>query len=270
MNVYLEDDSTKLLIEETSKYKILGADKEREYFKEYRSTKSASRREYILAEIMKSNLRFVLTMAKDYHKVTGLPINDFYSEGKLGMLEAFYKYDYTSGVKFISFAVWEVRRHMAILVQNSDSLHIPVKIRKRVLDALKHGESIDSIQYGKLAANAIGEQTSLEAPAKKTDEIGNPLTVGDMIASGDEDVDAEYGRELVRERINEAMQYNLAPEESKLMKELFGLNGYEQSVADIAAQTNTSREQIRRIKNAALAKLRKSSIMEELNEELRS
>lgn len=270
MRACIEEMSTKLLMEETSRYQILGAQAERKLFIEYSKCKNHARREQILADIMKSNLRFVLTMAKDYHKITGIPINDFYAEGKLGMLEAFYKYNYNSGIKFVSFAVWEVRRHMQMLVQGSDSLHISVKKRQRVLDALKRGESVDHIKYGQLAANALGEQTSLESSAKKNDDIGNPMTIGDMIASDQEDIDEEHGRKMIHDTIKEAMSYTLAPEESKLISELFGLDGYDQSVSDIADTCMTSKDQIRRIKNAALAKLRKSNMVCELHEELRS
>lgn len=270
MRTWEDDESLSALMEETAKYRILGRKLESEYFERYHNETDPRQREKLLVAIIKSNLRFVLTMAKDYHRMTGIAINDFFAEGKLGLFEAFNKYDHNSGIKFISFAVWEIRRHMQLLVQNSDTVRVPVKIRKRVLETIKTGGNVASIQYGTLAANAIGDQTSIDEPAKKGDDMGNPMSVGDLLPAIEDPIDKNYSDECVRYAIDEAMSISLAPEESSLVKELYGLNGYEMDVSDVATRLSSTRERIRHIRNAAMAKLRNSSMLAELRDELKA
>ena len=114
-------------------YEIIGHRAESACFQAYHTSKDDGIREAAKLKIIKSNLRLVLKFAMDYHNVTGLPITDFYTEGKLGLMESFYKYDYRAGVKFASFAIWEIRRHMSMVVQGRDLVHVPVRQRKRVL-----------------------------------------------------------------------------------------------------------------------------------------
>lgn len=61
-----------------------------------------------LNTLIKSNLKFVVSMAKEYTKY-GVPIADLISEGNIGLITAAKKYDESKGVKFISYAVWWLR-----------------------------------------------------------------------------------------------------------------------------------------------------------------
>lgn len=268
MKTYEEDWSTKKLIEETIKYKILGRKAETELFREYHSTKDEKRRQEIKVAIIQSNLRFVLSVAKAYKKTTGLPINDFYAEGKLGMLEAFNKYDYTCGTKFGSFAVFEIRRHMDLIVHNSDMVRVPVRIRKRVLKAKKRGESVEHIQYGQLAENAVSEPASMERSVVGTTlNNGAPIVIADTLAADDR-TDALHEEEKRRETIKNVLEDYLSPEETNLLRRLYGLDGYEDTVSEISAERRVSKEIIRRIRNRALAKLRSVPVVSELRDAL--
>lgn len=269
MRTYVDDQSTKLLISETVKYKILGRKKEFALFYEYHHTSDPLKKDEIKAAILKSNLRFVLNLANDYHKTTGLPVNEYYAEGKLGLVEAFNKFDYTNGTKFISFAVFELRRHMDMITNESDSMHIPVRLRKTVIAARKKGRDISKIKYGVLADNAIGEQLSIYQPAKN-DDINNSMTIADMIPAEIEDsAENVYESSLLKKQLELSMDESLSKEESSLLRKLYGLDGYEESVAEIAESTGRAKDAVRRMKNAALAKLRKNASMLELGDELR-
>lgn len=267
MKTFEEDISTKQLIEETVKYKILGRAAEEACFKEYHLTKNPARKEELMTSILKSNLRFVLKLAKDYKKNTGMPINDFFAEGKLGLIEAFHKYDHTIGVKFGSFAVWEIRRHMDLIVQNSDMVHVPVRMRKRVLKAKKHGESLDGVSYADLAENAVSMPMSLDQPVNSSDPSDKSSTLSDVVPSS-ERTDANHEQELLQNSIFSLMQSTLSPEENNLLRRIYGFDGYEESAAEIADERGISTELIRRAKNAALAKLRKRPEFAELRNSL--
>lgn len=256
MKTHEEDRSTRLLIEETKKFKILGRDAEHKLFEEYHRIKDFSRKQAIKARIIQSNLRFVLAVAKSYKKQNGLPINDFYAEGKLALLEAFEKFDYRTGTKFGSFAAYEVKRHMNMLVNNCDMVRVPVKTRHDVLDAKKNGEAIEKFKYGILADNAIKETTSFSAFVGSDREHGDGrLTVGDTIES-DVHTDDELAMSDMKDKLRDVMEDNLSAEENNLLRRLYGLDGYEDTVSEISSERNVSKELIRRIRTRALAKLK--------------
>lgn len=256
MKTYEEDRSTSLLVEETKKYKILGRDAERKLFEEYSQTTDFRRKQEIKVAIIQSNLRFVLAVARAYKRQNGLPINDFYAEGKLGLLEAFEKYDYRGGTKFGSFAVFEVRRHMDMIVNNSDIVRVPVMKRHRILDARKKGMRVDKIKYGVLADNAVREATSFSALLNDHGDSGDSgTTVGDTIAS-DAETDRNHGAAMLRESLRNVMEDNLTPEENNLLRRLYALDGVEYSVSEISAEQRISKEMVRRLRSKALAKLR--------------
>lgn len=268
MKTYEEDRSTALLIKETKSFKILGREAETRLFKEYHSIKDEKRRQEIKAAIIQSNLRFCLALARAYKKQTGIPIGDFYAEGKLGMLEAFNKFDYTQGVKFGSFAVFELRRHMKMLVNNSDNVRVPVKIRNAVIEAKRKGTSVEKFKYGVYASNAISDAMSFDTPVG-TDNATNNFTIGDTLSAEDR-TDQEHEESLIKENLKEFMEDNLSAEENNLLRRLYGLDGYEDTVSEIASERKISKEYIRRVRSRALAKLRGLPEVAELRASCRS
>lgn len=254
MKTYEEDPSTRLLIEETKKYKILGRETERALFEEYHRIHSWYRKQEIKTMIIQSYLRFVLAMAKAYKRQNGLPINDFFAEGKLGLLEAFDKFDYKKGIKFGSFAVFEVRRHMEFLVNTSDMVRVPVRLRHVVLERKKKHQSLDGVKYGQFAANAIKETASTSTPVGGDDSEGN-LTIEDTLVAAD-CTDENHEKSYLSEQLRDVMEDNLSAEENNLLRRLYGLDGWEDTVSDISAEKRVSKELVRRARTKALAKLR--------------
>lgn len=264
MPVMTSDSGVAELITEISRYKIIGHKAETACFKLYHTHPDPKIREGAKLKIIESNLRFVFQFAMDYHNSTGLPTTDFYAEGKLGLLEAFYKYDYRTGVKFDSFAIWEVRRHMAMIVQGRDLVHVPVRQRKRVLKALREGKPLD-MKYGEEAANAIAGPDSLDMPVGEDGE-NSTFMLHDIIPDNDVESGPDSGTmmEDLRTCLEDEMNRVLDPVETKLLRSLYGIDGEGSSFEREAVETGLSKDYIRKLKNQALEKLRDSKRLNSL------
>ena len=63
------------------------------------------------ARLVESNLFFVVKVAAQY-RTLGVPFEDLLNEGNLGLIEAVKRYDLSKGTKFITYAVWWIRKGM--------------------------------------------------------------------------------------------------------------------------------------------------------------
>lgn len=173
-------------------------------------------------------------------------------------MEAFYKYDYRTGVKFASFAIWEIRRHMSMVVQGRDLVHVPVRQRKRVLKAIREGLPVD-MNYGTEAMNAIMGPDSLDKPVGEDGE-NSTFLLHDVIPDETSDVNPEKNAimEDMRTGLEAEMSRVLTPIENRLLRSLYGLDGDGSSFEEEAANTGMSKDWIRKIKNQTIEKLRDS------------
>ena len=106
---------------EISKESLISADEETVLAVAIREGDEAA-----LEKMVKANLRFVVSVAKQYQN-QGLPLSDLINEGNMGLIRAATKFDETKGFKFISYAVWWIRQAiMQALVEQSRLVRLPL------------------------------------------------------------------------------------------------------------------------------------------------
>jgi len=99
-----------------------------------------------LKKLTESNLRFVVSVAKDYQG-QGLPLTDLINEGNLGLIKAAERFDETRGFKFISYAVWWIRQSiLQALAEHSRIVRLPLNRVGTISKITKEAEILEQ-QY---------------------------------------------------------------------------------------------------------------------------
>lgn len=225
-----------------------------------------------LEKLVKANLRFVVSVAKQYHH-SKVPLNDLINEGNLGLIKAAQMFDATKGFKFISYAVWWIRQSiMQALDNHSRMVRIPsnkINALSKINQAVSRMEQRferqptdeELAEFLEVDLNDVRntnyasmKQLSLDAPFDESegnsllDVLNDPQsdTVGsDYIDSG------SLKGELTR------LLAVLSDREREILVRFFGIGSeYSQSLDDIADDLGLTRERVRQIKENALRKLR--------------
>lgn len=223
-----------------------------------------------LEKLTKANLRFVVSVAKQYQG-QGLTLGDLINEGNLGLIKAAQRFDETRGFKFISYAVWWIRQSiLQALAEQSRIVRLPLnkvgslnKISKafsqleqqfereptpsEIADLLEIAiEDIeDSIKFS-------GKHVSVDAPFSDAED-GALIDVLENEHSPDPD-HALINESLKTEIVN-ALQA-LTRREAEVLTYFFGLNGNPSlSLEEIGEKYGLTRERVRQIKEKSIRRL---------------
>ena len=225
-----------------------------------------------LEQLTKANLRFVVSVAKQYQG-QGLGLIDLINEGNVGLITAAKKFDETRGFKFISYAVWWIRQSILhALAENSRLVYLPLnqvnnltKIHRFLSDFAQKNERTPSneeiaealdidVEKVKTIMQSSGRPTSMDAPL--ADDEGSCLL--DLLQSRD---GSNTERDLITgsliTEVSAAVK-KLPERERKVVEMFFGLNGPEMNLEDIGRELHLSRERVRQLKEKALKLLREA------------
>jgi len=238
--------------------------------------------EEALSNLVKANLRFVVSVAKQYQNL-GLPLSDLINEGNLGLMIAAKRFDGTKGFKFISYAVWWIRQSiLQALAEQSRIVRLPLnrigeltrvnKVLNKLEQRLGRPPEVDEIadelevEPGdmELLMRLAQRPVSLEMPC---DDSEPDRTYGDLIP--DDNVpcsDEVLSDEQLRGEVQRAM-HALTEGEARVLKMYYGLEGHEaMTLEEIGAYVGRTRERVRQIKEKALQKLRHPARSDTLKE----
>jgi RNA polymerase primary sigma factor len=238
--------------------------------------------ELALEKLVKANLRFVVSVAKQYQN-RSLPLNDLINEGNLGLIKAAKKFDETKGFKFISYAVWWIRQSiMQALAEQSRIVRLPMnksgainQIRRAYAELEQKfereptEEELAEILEMKPneVRNTLGaevKQMSMDAPFGE-DESGSLLDVLENETTGPTDSNLVFNDSLKVETLRALS--TLTAREREVIMMSFGI-GHDNpfTLEEIGDAMGLTRERVRQIREKALQKLREPSKNRRLKE----
>lgn len=230
--------------------------------------------EEALEKLTKANLRFVVSVAKQYQG-QGLSLVDLINEGNVGLITAAKKFDETRGFKFISYAVWWIRQSiLQALAENSRIVRLPQnqvgnvsKVNRFYHQFIQKNERLPSVDEVAEAldmepekVNAVlissGKHVSMDAPWVEDEDS----CLLDLFSNReDSDTDAQLVTESLATEIDRAIS-QLPDREAKIIKMFFGIQSPELSLEEIGEKMKLSRERVRQIKEKGLAILRSAHL----------
>ena len=217
-------------------------------------TANPARRNKIRNIIVNANLRFALKACLNYKNVPNVSIADMMSEAKIGLMAAFDKYDPTKGIKFISFAVWEIRHRFSKYFDGIDMVRIPTHRKTELNKARKGGDVADFDDYIAFLHALTQTPLSIDTPAG---EDGDCTLADILIDQQTPNFENEIYRKSIRAVVNDAIDSNLTNDEQNVIKSLFGFDYNEGGLKEASISIGKSNERIRQLRDGALAKLRR-------------
>ncbi|MDN3579719.1 sigma-70 family RNA polymerase sigma factor [Mucilaginibacter flavus] len=226
-----------------------------------------------LERLTKTNLRFVVSVAKQYQN-QGLTLGDLINEGNLGLIKAAKRFDETKGFKFISYAVWWIRQSiLQAIAEQSRIVRLPLnqvgslsKISKAFSKLEQEYErepspeeladiletTVDKISD---TLSNSGRHVSMDAPFVQ----GEENTLLDVLENHEPNTDSMLINESLSEEIKRSLS-TLTEREREIIILFFGLStNHPLSLEEIGEKFNLTRERVRQIKDKALQRLRHTS-----------
>jgi RNA polymerase primary sigma factor len=270
-----DTQSIEKYLQEIAKEKLLTSEEEVKLAKRIREGDPEA-----LEKIVKANLRFVVSVAKQYQN-QGLPLSDLINEGNLGLIKAAEKFDETKGFKFISYAVWWIRQSiMQSIVEQARIVRLPInkvgsynKImqtmqlfeqefqREPTNEELESILNISKSEIDELIKGA-SRHISMDAPMSDDEEAGSMY---DILQDTDmAETDKNMMTESLQKEVRKALRV-LPARDAEILCFYFGLKGEGyMTLEEIGGMFNLTRERVRQIKERSLRRLTKATGSREL------
>lgn len=227
-----------------------------------------------LERLVRANLRFVLTVARQYRD-RGLPLEDLIGVGNLGLMEAAKRFDGTKGVKFISYAVWWIRQTiLQALGGQVRTIRLPLN-RVSMLHSIHRTSSRLEHELGrKPDADEVAAELNLSA-----EEVSYALQVSARLSSleaffNEEEEDRSFldvledesqprpDEAAIADSLHETVEKTLSTlkdQEAEVLRLYFGIDRERLTLEEIGINLGLTRERVRQIKERALQRLRHKS-----------
>lgn len=231
--------------------------------------------ENALNRLVKANLRFVISVAKQYQNF-GVNLQDLVNEGNIGLIKAAQKFDETRGFKFISYAVWWIRQMIQKAINDQGKIvRIPSNKSGLMMRISKAEDAF--LQKNERFPDAEELAKILDVSEKEiNDTYRSKYSVYDFDAPiNDEDATTRIEKfesktsSLTEEELTASslkiditrLLSKLTPREQQIVSDYYGIGrGRSKTIAEISSDIGVSRESIRKLRNKALSKLKVSNL----------
>ncbi len=270
-NIAARDPQLDKYLAEISKNELISAEQEADLARRIRTGDTDA-----LDMLVKSNLRFVVSVAKQYQN-QGLQLSDLINDGNLGLIRAAYKFDETRGFKFISYAVWWVRQAiMQAIVEQSRIIRLPVakigaytKITKAFQnfeqEYQREPDVEELMEMLGMTKEEIDEYFRVNTTTLSTDskfgssEDGMGALSDTLYDKNDISPEDELMQKNVESQLNSALS-QLTDREAEIISSYFGLNGkHPMTLEEIGEKFSLTRERVRQIKEKCIRQLKEST-----------
>lgn len=254
LSIPINQEEIASYLKDIRKIKVLTPERERTLAERMLSSDlTLTEKHQIEQELLVGNLRFVITVAKQYQN-QGLELCDLIAEGNLGLLKAIENFDWTKQLRFISYAVWWIRQSiLQSLNENARTIRLPVNVvqelQKAKKDLERNGVDLPD-KFVNLPYTINYDDPLNEEGDTLLDIIKNP----DSMAP-----DAGFNtHEVLKDKLREILCI-LDDREKVIIEDYYGLSGNTRTLEDIGNDFQLTKERVRQIKEKALRKLRNES-----------
>jgi len=260
------DETLEKYLSEIDKYKLIDKEMEKRLARKVKKGNKAA-----LQKLVRSNLRFVVSVAKKYQN-RGLTLIDLISEGNMGLIRAAQKFDEEKDIRFISYAVWWIRQAiLQALAEQSRVFRVPLsragslyKIGKKadiMTQEMMRAPTMEELSEGLDMSLSEVEETlsitqkplSLETPPPNIEDT----RLTEYLADDDQVSPDEQAMESVRYDEIQRILDTLGEREAQVIRLYYGLGGKPPlTLEEIGKIMGITRERVRQIKERALHRLR--------------
>lgn len=238
-------------LKDLRKIKVMTPERERELAERMLSGNITEKeRQEIVKELLEGNLRFVITVSKQYQN-QGLDLSDLIAEGNYGLLKAIENFDWSKKLRFISYGVWWIRQSiLQSLNENARTIRLPVNVVQELHKAKKELDKAGVSLPDKFVN--LPYTIDLDSPLNEEGD-----TLMDLVVNPNSELPDKHlsNEKTIKEKLLSML--NILDEREKIIiEDYFGLSGVTRTLEDIGGDFDLTKERVRQIKEKALRKLR--------------
>ena len=261
-----KDDLLNSYLKDISKYKVLDTSEVAILISRAQQGDEAARN-----KVITSNLRFVVTIAKQYQN-RGVPLMDLIAAGTEGLIKSVDKFDVTRGTVFLTYAGWWIKQCIYnTIYAHGEEIRLPISQRLiviKILDATnkflqEHSRNPSVEELVELTGVDAAQIDFLSQYSNKLlsiddfiggDEEGNQLC--DVIPDEEAPLDDQINRKFVLSDLDNMLD-TLSNREQDLLRMYFGIGMDPVDSKTISEMFGVGKERIRQMKETALRRLKK-------------